>query len=510
MADNKRLEYLLTLKDDFTKKMKAAEDKTKGLDSSMSGLGGRIAAIAGGIGIGALGKEIVQVGAKFDSYKLQLETLLGTQAEASMAFNKIKEDAAKTPFDVASLTQANAMLISAGTSANDARNMVMGLGNAIAATGGGSDELSRMAVNLQQIKTLGKASAMDVKQFAFANIPIYQMLAKTTGKTVERLRGMDITYEQLATSFEKAAQKGGMFYGGLEKQSQAIGGQLSNLGDQFTNTLVGFYDRLKPTIASVIGMLSKMLGWANRNQETLIILGKMTGLILGIVAAVKAWALVTTGLKAAQIALNIAMAANPVGAVIVAVSALIGTLAILISQYKTIEDLHNEAVKNKMSSAIQEETKQVEFLAAKYEKLGRSKSEAMSLAIGASKRSLAGDFAEAKAQLAGAKTEEEKRVAQLRIANLGGRNQALDIMSKSKSVSGGNASSQSAKSGSLGSSTEISGAKPQSIVINITKLVEQLTLQTTNLTEGAAKIKEEVAKALLEAVNDVNTLARTA
>ena len=72
--------------------------------------------------------------------------------------------------------------------------------------------------------------------------------------------------------------------------------------------------------------------------------------------------------------------------------------------------------------------------------------------------------------------------------------------------SGGTASSQS----KLGTSTEISGAKPQSIVINITKLVESLNLNTTNLVESAAKIKEEVTKALLETVNDVNTLARTA
>ncbi len=509
MADNKRLEYLLTLKDDFTKKMKAAQSQTEGLDTAMSGLGGRIAMVAGGIGIGALGKEMVQTGAKFDSYKLQLETLLGSQQKASMAFNKIKEDAAKTPFDVESLTRANSMLISAGTSADDARKTVMNLGNAIAATGGGSDELNRMAVNLQQIKTLGKASAMDVKQFAFAGIPIYQMLAKTTGKTVEQLRGIDITYEQLSASFEKAAEKGGMFYGGLEKQSKAIGGQLSNLGDQATNTLVGFYDRLKPAIGSVIGLLSKMLSWADKNKETIILLAKITGLILGIVSAIKLWTAVTVGLKAAQLALNIAMAANPVGAVIVAVTALIGTLAILISQYKTVQDLHNESMRSKTQAAYEEESKQVEFLASKYEKLGRSKSEAMSLAIGASKRSLAGDFAEAKLQLSGAKTDEEKRIAQLRLSNLGGRNLALSEMAGGKKGGGNGSSSAAAKSGSVGSSTEISGAKPQSIVINITKLIEQMTLQTTNLTEGANKIKEEVAKALLEAVNDVNTLART-
>lgn len=502
------LKYLLTLKDDFTKKMKKAEERTAGLDKAMGGLGSKIAVLAGGVGIGALGNEMVKTGAKFDSYRLQLETLLGSQQKAVLAFDQIKQDAAKTPFDVESLTKANSLLISAGMSANDARADIMNLGNAIAATGGGADELSRMAVNLQQIKALGKASAMDVKQFAYAGINIYELLARATGKAAASFKGVDLTYEDLSKALRVAAQEGGMFYGGLEKQSKSIGGQLSNLGDQATNTLVGFYDRLKPAIASVIGLLSKLLTWADKNKETLILFGKMTALIVGIVAVIKTWTAVTIGLKAAQIALNLAIAANPVGAVIVAVTTLIGTLAILISQYKTVQDLHNESIRSKTQAAYEEETKQVEFLASKYEKLGRSKKEAMSLAIGASKRNLAGDFADAKMQLASATTDEQKRVAELRLANLGGRNLALSEMAGGKK-SGGNASSQSAaKSGSVGSSTEISGAKPQSITINITKLVEQLTLQTTNLTEGASKIKEEVAKALLEAVNDVNILAR--
>jgi hypothetical protein len=56
--------------------------------------------------------------------------------------------------------------------------------------------------------------------------------------------------------------------------------------------------------------------------------------------------------------------------------------------------------------------------------------------------------------------------------------------------------------------TEISGTKPQSIIINITKLVESLNINTTNLKDSANRIKEEVSKALLEAVNDVNMVAR--
>jgi hypothetical protein len=59
-----------------------------------------------------------------------------------------------------------------------------------------------------------------------------------------------------------------------------------------------------------------------------------------------------------------------------------------------------------------------------------------------------------------------------------------------------------------GTGTEISGTKPQSLVINITKLVESLNINTTNLKESAQRIREEVSKALLETVNDINLIAK--
>ena len=53
------------------------------------------------------------------------------------------------------------------------------------ATGGGNDELTRMASNLQQIKNAGKATAMDIRQFAYAGIDVYGILADYLGKTTE-------------------------------------------------------------------------------------------------------------------------------------------------------------------------------------------------------------------------------------------------------------------------------------------------------------------------------------
>lgn len=505
----KNLEYILNLKNNFSKTMQEAANSTANMDSKMSSLTSKLSGIAAGIGVGALAKEMVTTGAEFDSYKARLETMLGSSLAANNAFTKIKEDAAKTPFDVGSLTQANSMLISAGATADDARSMVMGLGNAIAATGGGSDELNRMAVNLQQIKTLGKASAMDVKQFAFAGIPIYQMLAKTMGKSVEQVREMDITYEQLSNSFTKAAEKGGMFYGGLAKQSASIGGQLSNLKDQFTNTLVDFYESAKPAITSIISLLSKMLQWVQRNKETVIVFMKIAGAIAAIVTAIKIWTTVTTLFTAAQTALNVAMAANPIGAVVVAIMALIAAVAILISQYKSVQELHSAGMQKNMQSAFNEEKTQVDLLITKYEKLGYTKEKATASALAVSKKMLAADLADAQSQLANAKTDSQRRIAQSRIASLGGRGAYLQGLSGGTGggIGGGVAGAGGGKNSKLGTGTEVTGARPQAINIAIDKLVNELNIQTTNLTEGTAKMKELVSKALLEAVNDINLMA---
>ena len=183
-------------------------------------------------------EQMMQAGidfnAKMETYRTAFTTLLGTAEEAEQVMSQIRKDAASTPFDVDSLTQANQMLISAGVSAGEARGQVLNLANAISATGGGSAELSRMAANLQQIRNVGKATAMDIRQFANAGINIYGLLADSMGITTEQAAQMEITYDQLAEAFEKAAASGGMYAGALEAQSKTFTGQISTLKDNLT------------------------------------------------------------------------------------------------------------------------------------------------------------------------------------------------------------------------------------------------------------------------------------
>lgn len=180
-------------------------------------------------------KQIVSDGVAFNAqmeqYQVAFTTLLGDADAAAAAMAQIREDAARTPFDVDSLTQANQMLVSAGMSADEARKDVLNLANAIAATGGGSAELSRMAANMQQIQNVGKATAMDIRQFANAGINIYGLLADSMGITAKEAAELDVTYDQLAEALAHAAEEGGMYAGAMEAQSQTFNGRISTLKD---------------------------------------------------------------------------------------------------------------------------------------------------------------------------------------------------------------------------------------------------------------------------------------
>lgn len=220
----------------------------------------------------------VEYNAQIETYQTALTTLTGSAEEANKIIEQVKKDAASTPFEVASLVKGNQLLISAGLSAEQARDDILALGNAISATGGGEEELSRMVVNLQQIKNVGKASALDIKQFAYAGIDVYGLLADYTGKTREEVTNLDISYEDLTGSLKFASQEGGKYFNAMEKQSKTFNGQLSNLKDNFmaflgetTMPLFTFLkDEVLPIINGILDGTLKIDDGINKLTETLL------------------------------------------------------------------------------------------------------------------------------------------------------------------------------------------------------------------------------------------------
>ena len=216
------------------------------------------------------GKAAISTGVDYNSqmeqYTVAFTNMLGSADEAESALAQIKQDAAKTPFDTAGLVKANQLLISTGVDAQSARNVVMALGDAVKATGGGNDELSRMAQNLQQIKNAGKATSADIKQFAYAGIDVYGILADYTGKSTADMQKMSISYDLLTNALLSASEEGGRYFGAMETQSQTLDGRISTLKDNATQLAGALTEGLASTEGELVNVAT---GWVQELTNSL-------------------------------------------------------------------------------------------------------------------------------------------------------------------------------------------------------------------------------------------------
>lgn len=223
----------------------------------------------------------IEYNAQIEKYTTGFTNMLGSAEAANEAIKAIQEDAARTPFDVASLTQANQLLISAGENAGYSRKVIMALGDAVSAAGGGNAELSRMAANLQQIANVGKASAIDIKQFAYAGINIYQVLADYTGKSVQDVQSMTVSYDLLSEALIAASEEGGRYYNAMDTQSQTMNGRVSTLKDNVSQLAGLMTGDLSNGIGMVISNLNDMTVAAQEAYKTdgwIGLAGAITGL----------------------------------------------------------------------------------------------------------------------------------------------------------------------------------------------------------------------------------------
>ena len=331
-------------------------------------------------------KEMLSTGLQFnrqmENYQLAFENLLGSAEAANDALEAIKADAAATPFDVAGLVSANRLLISTGQSAEEARQVINALGNAVSASGGGNAELERMAANLQQIANVGKASAVDIRQFAYAGIGIYGILADYTGLAKDEVQGLTISYDLLTDALKAASEEGGRYAGAMEAYSQTLQGQMDTLADNATQALglvtEGIHNALIPIVGDLASTLDEFTSSVDWDAWSLEVQQAVTGaysvlktlidfllqngkevisLITGVASAFATWKVVST-VTAAVTALTSAIssagglvaalgavvsAINPVTAVL---SVLAGAFTVAYTESETFRDVVNAAVRD--------------------------------------------------------------------------------------------------------------------------------------------------------------------
>ena len=516
------VEYVLSLKDKVSptlKKIKNNIDKTDAkmqkLDNSISGLGVGIAGLA--IGYGAL--KAIKIAGEFEQTGIAFETMLGSVEKGQKLLKDLDEFAKKTPFSIRGVQDNSKLLLAVGISAENLIPTMKALGDV---SSGLSVPLERLALNYGQVRSQGKLTGRELRDFAIAGVPLTAQLAKQLNVAESAISGMvskgQIGFPAVEQAFKSMSGEGGRFANLMDKQNKTFLGQWNELTEsvQILARTVG--QTLIPIIQPLVTLFAKVVAKAQSNSTAVKIWTKILVVLIGVIGAVilvvKAWSV-------AQAILNVIMLLNPIGLIIAGVVLLIGIIAAVVTSingwseqwkvFKNIFAISLEFMKNHftliwkgISHAFltQLDLMKIAWLKAK-SVLGigdssKNKTEISQITQGIRER-----------------TEEMKGIAKKQISlakklkdsfemklSFDGESPIDKVKEKFAKLTGGG------KGGNLnvgGNTTEtkVVSAAPKVFNINIEKLVETFNVKTANMKEAPSKVKEMIENTLLEALADI-------
>lgn len=213
--------------------------------------------------ISNFGKQALDGATKQEQLTIAFRTMLGSGTEAKKLMDKIAETARTTPFELPEVQTASKQLLAFGIGADDVIPAIRKLGDVASGIGA---PLGDLAYLFGTIKTQGKAMTVDINQFANRGIPIWDELAKVTGKSGENLRLMveegKIGFPEINKAFDNMTASGGKFAGLMEAQSLSLEGIKSNISDTVNQMLItivndsGLFDIIKNGANDLLTFLS--------------------------------------------------------------------------------------------------------------------------------------------------------------------------------------------------------------------------------------------------------------
>jgi hypothetical protein len=467
------LSYKLTLKDFFKKTMLGAVDDTKKLDSGMNKLNNTISKVGAGIAtyfgaqaILGFGKSVIDALKNYEYFSASIRTLMFGDALAAKALEgQLVKLAATSPFSLVETQEGAKQLLAYGFSAGEVTKNMKMLGDISSAV---NKPLSEITYLYGTLRTQGRAFTKDINQFTTAGINLLPQLAKQFGVTQQAIMGPNglvesgkVGFKDVEKAFQAMTSAGGQFFGMMDVQSKTVGGQISNMGDSWTQLQVNIGKSQTGIIAGTvsffsqsISMLSKYFADANKMQENF---AKNGAEQFGFWR--KAWHEtlgVLTGYHwgDAKIAAQENFQRNIEG----------------MSQPKTLQDAYkNKADLYKISILKDEQLKH-----------GKITPE---------------DAVRFQATIKGALSDLE---GSIRLMKSGGKITQADAEK----------AAAAAAAAKIGSPTEVSGARPQNVQINVEKFGVIEHLEVENMKDASAAVREDWGKELLEILNDANLIAR--
>ncbi len=185
------------------------------------------------IGLAAFGKSALQQSANFESLAIQLEILTGSAKRGKELFNNLSNFAIETPFKMDEVVTSTRTLLGFGISYEKSIDTIKMLGDVSAGSGA---DLERLAVVFGQVAGLTKLHGQDALQFVSNSIPIWDLLSKSTGKSIKQLRKLSeqgkISFGMVQDAIRKATEENGMYYKATDKLSESLSGKFAKLQDK--------------------------------------------------------------------------------------------------------------------------------------------------------------------------------------------------------------------------------------------------------------------------------------
>lgn len=167
-----------------------------------------------------------------EKIKTQMGVVFGSNVQAESVFSELSKYAVKSPFGLEDISEFSILLRQSGVYSSDLLNTLKMIGDT---AGGDNEKMKRIANNYAQIVAVGKASMLDMRQFAYAGIPIYKEVADYLKVSQAELRKMisdgQVSAEVIEEVFKRMTSSGGIFNQATEKGALTIAARKQNLED---------------------------------------------------------------------------------------------------------------------------------------------------------------------------------------------------------------------------------------------------------------------------------------
>ena len=281
-------------------------------------------------GASAFIKQVIAVRSQFQQLEIAFGTMLKSKEKANALMAQMTDLAAKTPFRLQEVSEGAKRLLAFQVPAEEVTETLRRMGDVAAGLG---VPIERLIHVYGQVKAQGRMFTNDLYQFMNAGIPMISELSKAVGKSETEIKEMvaegKIGFAEVQAVIKNMTDEGGTFYNLMDAQSKSLGGQISNLKDNFAQVLNEIGKATEGIASGAISSVSFLV----ENYKTLgkVIAGLIatygayrTAVLVNI-ALTKGWAvaakedaiakgiqtIATNAATAATKALNAAMKANP-------------------------------------------------------------------------------------------------------------------------------------------------------------------------------------------------------